>query len=207
MLAKAALETPSANTRDLILDVAMPLFARTGYAGVSMRDIAKGVGISAAALYHHFPDKDSLYLAAVRRAFAHKAERMGDALRSEGSPEDRLKCFVEALVQLSAQDPDFRLLLQRELLDGDEQRLRILATDVFEDQFKAISGLASELAPQCDAHMLVLSIAGLVIHHFEMSPMRRFFPGSRPEHDDPAYIAEHVFKLLVHGITGARGNR
>ena len=82
--------------------------------------------------------------------------------------------------------------------------MRILATDIFEEQFKAISELAGELAPGCDAHMLVLSITGLVVHYFELSPLRRFFPGSRPEHDDPDYIADHVVRLLVNGIAGGR---
>jgi len=206
MLARKAVAPASSGTRDLILEVAMPLFARTGYMGVSMRDIARGVGISAAALYHHFPDKESLYLAAVHRAFAHKSDRIHEALRMESPPRERLVRFVETLVQLVAQDTDFRLLLQRELLDADDKRLRVLATDVFEEQFKAVSGLAAELAPDWDAHMLVLSITGLVVHHFEMSPLRRFFPGSRPEHDDPSYIAAHVIQLLDSGITSTNRN-
>ena len=57
-----------------ILDLAIPLFAKSGYAGVSMRDIANVVGIKAASLYHHFPDKQSLYLQAMARAFEDKAQ-------------------------------------------------------------------------------------------------------------------------------------
>jgi TetR/AcrR family transcriptional regulator len=192
----------AANTRGVILDEAVPLFARHGYAAVSMRDIAGRVGISAAALYHHFPDKQSLYLAAVQHAFADKAEVIREALKADCPARRRLERLVDALVRLIANDPDFRLLLQRELLDGDEERLRLLASEVFAEQFKAVSRLASELAPRCDAHLLVLSLSGLVLHHFEMSPLRRFFPGSRPEHEDPDTIATHVYRLLVHGLKG-----
>ena len=39
------------------------------------------------------------------------------------------------------------MLLQRELLDGDEARLRALARDIFSEQFLAASRLAEELNP------------------------------------------------------------
>ena len=48
--------------------------------------------------------------------------------------------------------------------------------------------------------MLALSIAGLVLHHFELGPVRRFLPGSRTEHEDPKYIAHHVTRLLLQGL-------
>ena len=58
------------DTRQQILQRAITLFAGAGYAGVSVRDVAAQVGISAAALFHHFPDKQALYLAAMEHAFA-----------------------------------------------------------------------------------------------------------------------------------------
>jgi AcrR family transcriptional regulator len=118
------------NTAQLIIEQAIPRFAAAGYTGVSMRDIARAVGITAAALYHHFPDKQSLYLAAMARAFADKAEAITTTLQAPGSDRERLERFITRFTQLIASDPDFRALLQRELLDGDEVRLRLLAAQV-----------------------------------------------------------------------------
>ena len=188
------------DTRGTILREAVLLFAQTGYSGVSMRDIAGAVGISAAALYHHFPDKDALYLNAVQYAFADKAAGIREALNTTGSPEARFKGFVDTLVRIVGDDPNFRRLLHRELLDGDEARLKLLATEIFREQFEAVSGLVEEIAPGCDAHMLVLSISGLVIHHFDMSPLRRYLPGAKPIHDDADYIVSHVTELLLNGL-------
>ncbi|MFT5452978.1 MAG: AcrR family transcriptional regulator, partial [Enterobacterales bacterium] len=50
------------DTRTAILKVATTLFANKGYDGVSMRNIADDVKISAPALYNHFKDKQSLYM-------------------------------------------------------------------------------------------------------------------------------------------------
>lgn len=47
-------------TKPRILETAITLFSMKGYSGVSMRDIAREVGISPPALYNHFDNKDAL---------------------------------------------------------------------------------------------------------------------------------------------------
>jgi TetR/AcrR family transcriptional regulator len=187
-------------TRTRILEVAVPLFASAGYEGVSMRAIAKAVGIQAPSLYNHFPDKQSLYLGAMTYAFADKARGISETARASGTPEEKLSRFVERFTELMADDPDFRLLLQRELLDGDETRLKIVAEQVFREPFEAISALAKELDPSCDPHMLAISMAGLVLFHFETAPVRRFLPGMREEHEQAAVITQHVMRLLTRAL-------
>ena len=61
--------TESSSTKADILEKAISLFAASGYSAVSMRQIAKAVGITAASLYHHFPDKQTLYIQAIQQAF------------------------------------------------------------------------------------------------------------------------------------------
>lgn len=189
-----------ADTRVFILEQAISLFAANGYSGVSMRDISSAVGMSAAALYHHFPDKQSLYLDAMVHVFTDKAEGIAAAIDSTGTSFERLENFVTRFVELMGSDPDFRSLLQRELLDGDEVRLKLLAERVFINPFEAITTLAEDVAPGCDAHMLAISMVGLVLFHFETAPIRRFLPGRQVEHDDPNVIAHHVTQLLMNAL-------
>ena len=187
-------------TAQLILKRAIPLFASYGYAGVSMRDISKVTGISGAALYHHYPNKQSLYVAAMGHAFKDKAAGIESALDSKCSALERLERFVISFTELMAGDPDFRALLQRELLDGDEKRLRLLASEVFEKPFQEMTYLAKELAPDCDAHMMAISMAGLILFHFESAPVRKFLPGGLQGHDQPEIIAKHVIQLLTRAV-------
>lgn len=186
----------ASRTAHEILDKAIPLFARAGYSGVSMRNIAGAVGITQAALYHHYPDKENLYLAAMAHAFADKAAGITAALQSDGTAMERFERFIVSFTQLMASDPDFRALLQRELLDGDETRLELLAEQVFVEPFRAMTGLARDLAPDCDPHLLAISMAGLVLFHFETAPIRRFLPGGAKRHNDPKVVAKHVLRLL-----------
>ena len=167
-----------------------------------MRAIAKAVGIQAASLYNHFPDKQSLYLGAMAHAFSDKAKGISETARAPGTPQERLHRFIERFTELIAEDPDFRMLLQRELLDGDEVRLKVVAEQVFREPFEAITSLAIELDPDCDPHMLAISMAGLVLFHFETAPVRRFLPGVRSEHDSTTVIAQHVTRLLTRALWG-----
>jgi AcrR family transcriptional regulator len=193
-------QTGSSGTAQVILDKSLPLFARSGYAGVSMRDIARAVGISGAALYHHYPDKQSLYITTMGHAFADKASSIQSALDNTGTPEQRLERFVTSFTKQMASDPDFRALLHRELLDGDEKRLKLLAENVFIEPFKAIKQLAQEMALDCDAHLLAISMAGLILFHFETESIRRYLPGGLKKHNDPKVIAQHVIGLLMGDV-------
>ncbi|NIV44399.1 TetR family transcriptional regulator [Candidatus Bathyarchaeota archaeon] len=48
------------STRERIFDTAIDLFSRKGFDGVSVREIARNVGIKESSLYNHFPSKDAI---------------------------------------------------------------------------------------------------------------------------------------------------
>ncbi len=179
-----------------ILKKSIPLFAASGYNGVSMRQIAQTVGIKAASLYHYFPDKQSLYIAALAQAFSNHADFMRESFTLPVSPEMRLHHLVKKLCLLVEDDEDFRKLLHREMLDGDKNRLQLLADNVFGDFFRDMNELCRSLSPKRDPHLMTVSILSLVIHHYQITPMRSFLPGFKPAHNDPQVVAEHIFSLL-----------
>lgn len=58
------------DTKERILDAALELFARCGYLGTSMSDIAKQLGITKAALYKHYASKQEIFDAIVESTAA-----------------------------------------------------------------------------------------------------------------------------------------
>ena len=50
-----------ASTREAILETAAELFSTKGFAGTSMADLAENLGLSKAAIYHHFESKESIF--------------------------------------------------------------------------------------------------------------------------------------------------
>ncbi len=56
-------ELKSERSRRLIMDAALDLFSHRGYGATSVRDIAERALLSTGSVYHHFPDKESIYRA------------------------------------------------------------------------------------------------------------------------------------------------
>lgn len=196
---------PKRRTREEILELSAPLFAQRGYDGVSMRDVARAAGLTQAALYYHFADKDQLYLEAVAVQFRERGAVLNELLAGGGTPLKRLERFVTGLARMMATDKDFLRLMQWVLLDNDEVRQSTLAKQVFRDMFVAVHDLASELDPHQDAHLLAMSIFGLVIFHFQTGATRKFMPGHRPHQDNPEVLARHVCELLRRSLAAADG--
>lgn len=187
------------NTKKEILAITIPLFAKYGYDKVSMRQIAQAVGIKAASLYHYFPDKQTLYVEALTQAFGKHADFMNESFTLQASPEQRLRQLIQQLCTLVSEDTDFSRLMQREIMDGDEKRLQFLADHVFGDFFRDMNELCLSFAPKLDSHLMTVSILGLVVYHFQISPIRFFLPGFQDSHNDSEVVANHVFSLLKNG--------
>lgn len=74
-------------TRDRLLDAALTRFARDGWGGTSIRDLARDVGIRESSVYKHFPSKQALFDALIERADARMADVAGRFGVSVESPE------------------------------------------------------------------------------------------------------------------------
>jgi AcrR family transcriptional regulator len=54
-------EEKSERSRRLVLDSALRLFSHQGFRGTSVREIAETAGVSIGNVYHHFPDKETIF--------------------------------------------------------------------------------------------------------------------------------------------------
>ncbi|QEC50481.1 TetR/AcrR family transcriptional regulator [Baekduia soli] len=109
--------------RPLLLDAALPLFARDGYDAVSMQAIADAAGVSKPVLYSCFDSKDELFAVLQRREERKLWERVEASVPQPGDPGDReelLRHGLAALLHAVQAEPDaFRVIyLQRQ---GDDR--------------------------------------------------------------------------------------
>ncbi len=74
------------DTKERILDAALELFARCGYLGTSMSDIAKQLGITKAALYKHYASKQEILDRIVERMNEMDRERAREYEMPEAEP-------------------------------------------------------------------------------------------------------------------------
>jgi AcrR family transcriptional regulator len=86
--------------RDEILDATQALLAEEGSAAaVSIRAVARRVGVTPPSIYLHFADKDDLMFQCCRRGFEALEARMRDASAGVADPAERLRRMGRAYVE------------------------------------------------------------------------------------------------------------
>src|SRR4051794_40523509 len=98
-------------TRQELVAAATKVFARDGFHGASLDQIAREAGYSTGAIYGHFAGKDELFLAAFD---AYAITRVGelteiDAAESGPLPQ-RARAFADHWMERQAADPSFMVI-------------------------------------------------------------------------------------------------
>jgi TetR/AcrR family transcriptional regulator, cholesterol catabolism regulator len=92
-------------TRDLreqILSTAKALFIQQGYHGLAMRQIAEELGVTKAALYYHFQDKEELFLAILDAYLDEMETALNGILAEPLSRVDQIRRFTEYVLKQPA---------------------------------------------------------------------------------------------------------
>lgn len=94
----AAASTPDPlDTREQqLLAIARRLFARQGYDRTALRDISEAAGITKAALYYYFPNKDALFERVVLESLQILVDDVSAAVARETTPTARICAFMKA---------------------------------------------------------------------------------------------------------------
>ncbi len=90
-------------TREAIVKAAGALFARKGYHGTNLGEIARRAGVAKSLIHHHFGSKEGLYLAVVERFTESYARRfrqeMEEPLEVGGSVEEGFQAYFRLLAE------------------------------------------------------------------------------------------------------------
>ncbi len=115
--------------RRAIVEAAVPLFARRGFAGTTTKEIAEAAGVSEALVFKHFPSKAALYEAILRRGCEGDPalERFVAIEPSTGRLIDIVHYMLRYSVQQARAVPELetrhRLMINSFLEDGEYARL------------------------------------------------------------------------------------
>ena len=150
--------------RDAILASARKVFARKGYDGATIADIAKEAGVASGTVYLYYASKTDLFAALNAYFFQSIQEAM---LQADAPPDvgggtrSRIRAVFEAcakhrdLVRLVFLNPDPRTEVARRMKNADEERLQPLA-DLLQ------GGMDAGIVRNADARFLARIITGLV---------------------------------------------
>ncbi|WP_280709457.1 TetR/AcrR family transcriptional regulator [Kitasatospora sp. GP30] len=97
-----------ARTRALLLDAAARIFARKGFAGASVEEIAEAAGFSTGALYSNFDSKEALFLELLSHRASDRITAAAQTLDSpDASPGEALATLGRMLIDVADKDIDF----------------------------------------------------------------------------------------------------
>lgn len=103
--------------RMAILDAAEALLAEKPIEVISMRELARGAGVSPGAPYHHFKDRSGLIIALCQRGF----ERLGQELKEKRTSQG-VQGMVAGYLSFSNNNPAlYRLMFSAEATLGDRK--------------------------------------------------------------------------------------
>jgi TetR/AcrR family transcriptional regulator, transcriptional repressor of aconitase len=199
----------SDDRRKAIVAAAVPLFARTGFAGTTTRELAAAAGVSEALLFRHFPSKQSLYREIL-------------LLGCEGDPA------LEKLATLPASTQTLvcmvRFMVRRFVLGGEserheiDQRMRLMLHSCLEDGDYArelFATVTPRVVPLFTASLAVAEAAGDIArlpssganrfwfaHHVAAMIALAFLPrdGFIPYDGDIDRLVEEAGDFVLRGI-------
>jgi phosphoribosylaminoimidazole-succinocarboxamide synthase len=99
-----------AETRERLLEAAARVFARDGYAGASVEDVAGEAGFSTGALYSNFDGKEDLFLALLAHTVERVSRRVADAIAERPTVEERARLGAAEWMRFLEREPEQVLL-------------------------------------------------------------------------------------------------
>lgn len=198
-----------AETPRKILDAATAIFAREGFKGARMQQIAQQAGVNQALLHYYFRSKENLYEEVLARFFASIFSQLFHDFQEEADPETAFTRFIHAYIDLLARNPELPRLMVSEIMEGGTHMMRVA------DRIFAETGLTPprligpfiEKAVQqnrirpVDPMQTTISVIGMCIFYFVARPLLVYVWGEPA--DEEKFIADRknaIVDLILHGI-------
>lgn len=167
---------------DIVVARATAVFWERGYSATSLRDLTQATGLSSAALYHRFSDKDGLFIEALRKYAEEGLRQRIERVSEFRDPLGAIRDFLDELVSVSLSDPHHRgCLLVNTALDGapispearDLVRERLSDVERFFSECLARAVAEGNLAPETNVVASATALLGTV---FAIRVMARLDP-------------------------------
>lgn len=202
-----------AGAKAKILKAAARLFARDGFAGARVDEIAAEAGVNKALLYYHVGNKAQLYeavlLAWMDVLFAELSRRVSPRT----GPEEKLAALAATVEELVRKHPDYPQILVREFSSGGQNLTprvfqKLLALFEFEGAILVEGRRAGVFRETSPVTLHLLLVVGTVLHLMARRMVERSVklglgkPPALPESPSRA-----VLDLLLDGLRKDGGRR
>lgn len=149
------------NLREALVDAALHILKDDkGVESLSLRVLARATGVTQAAPYSHFRDKDDLLAAIAETGFQRMAIQMAESATGLRDPKERIEKLMSAYIQFATDNkPLFRLMFGREL--ADMKKFPTLAMTAGKSYALISAALSARTVQDVDTHFLTVAVWSL----------------------------------------------
>lgn len=190
----------TADSRAAILEAAQRLFMQDGFRGISMRQIAEAVGVTKAALYYHFRDKEELFVAIVEQYLLAMSSLIDEVVAGAPGAREQVGELVRRILSQPPEQRSIIRLASQEIGNiGPHNRARFLA--MYHDQFVGritallAAGMARGELRAIDPNLATWTLLGMMYPYFHPSPPTQALP--------PAAVITQLLQIYFDGIAPA----
>jgi AcrR family transcriptional regulator len=134
--------------RRAIMSAALEMVAESGLASLSLREIARRIGVTTAAPYHHFKDRQSLLVELAIEAYSGLLDAMSSALKIAGSAQGEIEAAAEAYLQFGREHPaQYAIMFSGELATHPRAGEMLLVANQSLDLVRASIADSRKLGP------------------------------------------------------------
>jgi len=190
------------NLREALIRAALDLIAQKGPAGFTFADAARAAGVSSAAPYRHYRDREALLVDVARRGFEFFAERL-EAAWANGQP-DPFKAFENIgrayLAFARDEAPYYSAMFEAGVPTDADPALREVGERAFGVLRRAAETLSARLPASKRPPALMVALHVWALAHGIASLFARGDAGRRPVPMAPEELLEAAVLVYLQGL-------
>jgi AcrR family transcriptional regulator len=199
-------EEKSERSRRAVLDAALQLFGSQGYRATTMREIAEQAGVSTGNVYHHFPDKETIFRELLDEYFAIADTQRFPFRRALGT----LTNFPDNIEQLGfaaresiRQFRDYNLLIYVDVIEFGGTHIQKFYGEMGErfarmmEEQGSLEELRSKLRPNVSPISALLLTTRMFFNYFSVEIL---FGVHAPFGKDHREVVEEIADIIRNGV-------
>lgn len=197
------------DTREQLVAAGMRLFARKGFNGASVKDIAEEAGVNVALVSYYFGGKEGLYKACFESFVETRMEFLNKKILRPSSREEfrfRLQLFLETMIENDLAEPDCSCIIRREI-ESEDPIVKEIFKKTLLKLFSTLIGFmehaqkAGYLRSDFEAKDMCGLLMGALQHRLRIDAMaKEIFGETLQDEKVRARFVKTIIEMFLHGF-------